>query len=610
MGGKSTSGSDVAQSIGAGMHEFGKGETAALHKINQANYAGAMPRAEYLADQTRNNATDLSLYGRNVVGPNSDISRAAQGVQRYGDLSAGAGMDIYNTGLGMGNQLYNQGMGIGNDIYNQGLGLGSGVYNQGLAYGADAMNQANAFIGGIGSMGDPSRPSIQLGTAQQGSVANGQFVGGSTDAGRQGKAYFNEWQNTFAPAVRQQIADAQAYNTASHREYLAQQAAADAGLQFQNMQAQNARARASYGINPASGASMALDNQAALANAAYRAGTMTNTRRVAEKEGWDRVNTALTNQAGSHLMNAANQAMGIEADVTNTNTSNRTAVTNTNTQAQASVANANTAAAASVTNTNTGAQADLARAYLDAQTSSRNAQLSAAASVFNAGLDARSRDYATGTQGLMNGYQTGSQGLLQGYQTGSQAQLQGYQTGSQGLMQGLNQGINAYDSSGKLYGDAGRLAIDAGRAANEAASTSLGLYMTPQEQYFQNYLSAMQPEMWGLTGAYNGFMGGRQIEAGNNANQAGLTNSIIGAVGTVAGGLLSDRRLKQDIVRVGTYYNGLPQYEFAYRDNPGVRYRGVMADEVEAVMPEAVFTGPDGYQRVRYDLLGIEMEEV
>lgn len=535
MGGKSTSGSDVAQSIGAGMHEFGKGETAALHKINQANYAGAMPRAEYLADQTRNNATDLSLYGRNVVGPNSDISRAAQGVQRYGDLSTGAGMDIYNTGLGMGNQLYNQGMGIGNDIYNQGLGLGSGVYNQGLAYGADAMNQANAFIGGIGSMGDPSRPSIQLGTAQQGSVANGQFVGGSTDAGRQGEAYFNEWQNTFAPAVRQQIADAQAYNTASHREYLAQQAAADAGLQFQNMQAQNARARASYGINPASGASMALDNQAALANAAYLAGTMTNTRRVAEKEGWDRVNTALTNQAGSHLMNAANQAMGIEADVTNTNTSNRTAVTNTNTQAQASVANANTAAAASVTNANTGAQADLARAYLDAQTSSRNAQLSAAASVFNAGLDARSRDYATGTQGLMNGYQTGSQGLLQGYQTGSQAQLQGYQTGSQGLMQGLNQGINAYDSSGRLYGDAGRLAIDAGRATNEAASTSLGLYMTPQEQYFQNYLSAMQPEMWGLTGAYNGFMGGRQIEAGNNANQAGLTNSIIGAIGNIAG---------------------------------------------------------------------------
>lgn len=540
MGGKSTSGSDVAQSIGAGMHEFGKGETAALHKINQANYAGAMPRAEYLADQTRNNATDLSLYGRNVVGPNSDISRAAQGVQRYGDLSTGAGMDIYNTGLGMGNQLYNQGMGIGNDIYNQGLGLGSGVYNQGLAYGADAMNQANAFIGGIGSMGDPSRPSIQLGTAQQGSVANGQFVGGSTDAGRQGKAYFNEWQNTFAPAVRQQIADAQAYNTASHREYLAQQAAADAGLQFQNMQAQNARARASYGINPASGASMALDNQAALANAAYRAGTMTNTRRVAEKEGWDRVNTALTNQAGSHLMNAANQAMGIEADVTNTNTSNRTAVTNTNTQAQASVANANTAAAASVTNANTSAQADLARAYLDAQTSSRNAQLSAAASVFNAGLDARSRDYATGTQGLMNGYQTGSQGLLQGYQTGSQAQLQGYQTGSQGLMQGLNQGINAYDSSGKLYGDAGRLAIDAGRATNEAASTSLGLYMTPQEQYFQNYLSAIQPEMWGLTGYYNGFMGGRQIEAGNNANQAGLTGSTIGGLGSiVAAGVLA-----------------------------------------------------------------------
>jgi hypothetical protein len=35
-----------------------------------------------------------------------------------------------------------------------------------------------------------------------------------------------------------------------------------------------------------------------------------------------------------------------------------------------------------------------------------------------------------------------------------------------------------------------------------------------------------------------------------------------------------------------------------------------MADEVEKFMPEAVVTGPDGYQRVNYALLGIEMEKV
>jgi hypothetical protein len=132
--------------------------------------------------------------------------------------------------------------------------------------------------------------------------------------------------------------------------------------------------------------------------------------------------------------------------------------------------------------------------------------------------------------------------------------------------------------------------------------------MTPREQNFQNYLASIQPQMWGLTNHYNAYMGAKGVEAGNAANKTELWSSIIGAAGSAAGA--SDRRLKQDIARVGTYANGLPQYEFAYRADPTVRYRGVMADEAEKFMPDAVVTGPDGYQRVNYALLGIEMEKV
>jgi hypothetical protein len=89
----------------------------------------------------------------------------------------------------------------------------------------------------------------------------------------------------------------------------------------------------------------------------------------------------------------------------------------------------------------------------------------------------------------------------------------------------------------------------------------------------------------------------------------------MGALGIGAGLLgksawwTSDRRLKQDIVEVGEYPNGLPAYEFAYKHDPTRRFIGVMADDVEKFMPEAV-TEVDGYKTVDYALLGITMREV
>ncbi len=69
----------------------------------------------------------------------------------------------------------------------------------------------------------------------------------------------------------------------------------------------------------------------------------------------------------------------------------------------------------------------------------------------------------------------------------------------------------------------------------------------------------------------------------------------------------SDIRLKHDIVLLGHLDNGLGFYRFSYNGSDKV-YVGVMAQEVQTVMPAAVARGSDGYLLVDYDRLGIRMQ--
>ena len=58
---------------------------------------------------------------------------------------------------------------------------------------------------------------------------------------------------------------------------------------------------------------------------------------------------------------------------------------------------------------------------------------------------------------------------------------------------------------------------------------------------------------------------------------------------------------------LGQLDNGLGFYRFSYNGSEKA-YVGVMAQEVQAVMPEAVVRGSDGYLLVNYDRLGIHMQ--
>ncbi|MBX3584347.1 MAG: tail fiber domain-containing protein [Rhizobiaceae bacterium] len=75
------------------------------------------------------------------------------------------------------------------------------------------------------------------------------------------------------------------------------------------------------------------------------------------------------------------------------------------------------------------------------------------------------------------------------------------------------------------------------------------------------------------------------------------------------GGTASDIRLKTNIEQVGVASNGLPLYQFRYFWSDVV-YRGVMAQDVLKVFPEAVQTMPNGFMAVNYGALGMEMTRV
>src|SRR5437773_1120760 len=69
----------------------------------------------------------------------------------------------------------------------------------------------------------------------------------------------------------------------------------------------------------------------------------------------------------------------------------------------------------------------------------------------------------------------------------------------------------------------------------------------------------------------------------------------------------SDMVLKHDITLLGHLDNGLGFYRFSYNGSDRA-FVGVMAQEVQTVMPEAVTTGSDGSLRVFYDKVGVRFQ--
>lgn len=124
----------------------------------------------------------------------------------------------------------------------------------------------------------------------------------------------------------------------------------------------------------------------------------------------------------------------------------------------------------------------------------------------------------------------------------------------------------------------------------------------PQFQQYHGANVAPAPLMAGAQaqgqsnqGIYN------QQQAASNSETAGLMQ-LAGTAASLF--MFSDPRLKTNVELVGEHPLGIGIYEY---DKFGKRERGVMADEVAEVMPEAVKTDPrTGLLKVNYNLLGGE----
>lgn len=181
------------------------------------------------------------------------------------------------------------------------------------------------------------------------------------------------------------------------------------------------------------------------------------------------------------------------------------------------------------------------------------------------------------------------------------------------------QEASSANASNALSRASGLTALGNSRNAQEVADTGLlaGLGQTQQQlddkqrQAPLNYAGVIEGLLNGLnpqlfTGSSTNASG---TQTGNsttteNGGIGGFLAPILAAAAQGAAGaaVMSDRRLKRDIVKLGTRPDGIGVYAFRYLWSKALQI-GVMAQEVLRVKPEAVSVTPSGFFAVDYGKL-------
>lgn len=210
---------------------------------------------------------------------------------------------------------------------------------------------------------------------------------------------------------------------------------------------------------------------------------------------------------------------------------------------------------------------------------------------------------------------------------------------------GIRPGTEAYrramEEQGQNRNDA---MMQAELAGGQEAERAFGMDTSNRKNYIAEQLTARQQPLNEINAlnsgaqqanpfAGQGYQAGAQVQpddyqgAYNMLNQynqnvynqkQGQRNALLGGAAQLGSAfLLSDRRLKTDIERIGTHKLGIGIYSWKYLDIPpddfdmkllkmanwGGKSTGVMADELKEVMPEAVVR-IGNYDAVDYSMIG------
>lgn len=137
---------------------------------------------------------------------------------------------------------------------------------------------------------------------------------------------------------------------------------------------------------------------------------------------------------------------------------------------------------------------------------------------------------------------------------------------------------------------------------NEANALRTGAQLNaPIFQPYNTSNAAAAPVMDGALAADASAQKAYQTQmTGSNALMGGLATAGAAAIPFLP---FSDIRLKKNIQRVGQHPSGVGRYTWDWKDDSGSSY-GVLAQELQAIRPEAVVMQPNGFLSVRYDLIG------
>jgi len=182
----------------------------------------------------------------------------------------------------------------------------------------------------------------------------------------------------------------------------------------------------------------------------------------------------------------------------------------------------------------------------------------------------------------------GALGVAGGDAAGADAGFQRYSknAGFENVLQRLMQGITGGQAARGLLrsGSTGTRMLEEGTALNQ--------------QYYNNYLQ-------NLMGLGNLGLGAGNLVTSAGSRSTGGGPSTAGSIASTVGGIasiFSDRRLKEDIEKVGEFEDGLGIYSWRYIGQ-AIRHVGVMADEVAKLRPWALGKPVAGFATVIYGRL-------
>ena len=169
------------------------------------------------------------------------------------------------------------------------------------------------------------------------------------------------------------------------------------------------------------------------------------------------------------------------------------------------------------------------------------------------------------------------------------ATTQGFGVGSQANQQAFNQELTKYNMPLNT--------LSALRSGSQVQNPS---FVNAPQQATTQGADILGASQMGYNAQLGNFNQQQAAQAGFNQGLMGL-----GSAGIMA---YSDIRMKKNIQQIHWLPNGLPVYTYEYKpefkDIAGHgKFVGVMAQEVEAVQPEAVITNADGYKMVNYGVL-------